>query len=96
LQLAQEQERRKQAEQKATENKAKYDAAIQLARAAMQQKKFAEARQQFQMAAQTLRTDEAVNGAKQADDELAKANAAALAAQPLRKSRSRRPRGFSA
>ncbi len=81
LQLAQEQERRKQAELAAAGNKAKYETAIKLARAAMQERKFADAKLQFQIAAQTLRTDEAINGAKQADDELARAQAAALAAK---------------
>lgn len=80
-QLVQEQQRRQQAELKAAENKAKYDTAIKLARAAMQQQRFAEAKQQFQLASATLRTDEAINGVKQADDELAKAQAAVAAAQ---------------
>jgi tetratricopeptide (TPR) repeat protein len=80
-QLTLEKERRQQAELKAAENKAKYDTAIRLARAAMKEKKFAEAKQQFVVASQTLRTDEAINGVKQADDELASAQAALQAAQ---------------
>lgn len=80
-QLAQEQERRRQAEIAAAENKAKYETAINLARAAMKQRKFAEAKQQFQLAAQTVRTDEAINGQRQAEDEIAKAQAAANAAR---------------
>ena len=77
--LALEQERSRKAEAAAAENKAKYETAIGLARTAMKQRKFAEAKQQFQVASQTLQTDEAVNGLKQADNELATAQAAMVA-----------------
>ena len=80
-QLLAEQERRRQAEVEAAQNKAKYDTAIAQARAAMAAKKFDEAKQQFQIASLSLRTDESIAGLRQAQDEAAKIQAAALAAR---------------
>ncbi|MCE9530526.1 MAG: hypothetical protein K8T89_05255 [Planctomycetes bacterium] len=79
-QLAAEQKRRQQAEIEAAQHKAKHDTAINLGRAAMREKKFAEARRQFQLASATLNSDEAAIGLKQANDEMAQEKAAADAA----------------
>ena len=89
-QLAAEQERRQQAELQAAQNKAKYDETLRQANAALTARNFAVAKQHFQLAAQTLHTDEAVIGLRQADDELAKSQAAADAARKSQEEQQRK------
>ncbi|HKB00873.1 MAG TPA: tetratricopeptide repeat protein, partial [Gemmataceae bacterium] len=75
-QLAKEEERRKQAEADASERKAKYQASIAKAREAMNGRQYAAAATSFRLASQTMQTDEAAAGLKQAETELAKVAAA--------------------
>jgi tetratricopeptide (TPR) repeat protein len=89
-QLAAERERRVKAEQEAASNKAKYEAAMKQARAALAEKRYDEAKSQFQIASLTLRTDDAVQGLRQADDEIAKAKAVTDAARQAREAQQKK------
>jgi tetratricopeptide (TPR) repeat protein len=77
--LAAERERRIAAEAKAKENQDKYQQALRTAKAAMAEKKYDQAVSQYRLASLTVQTDEAANGLKQAQDALARAQAAAKA-----------------
>jgi tetratricopeptide (TPR) repeat protein len=77
--LAAERERRLAAEAEAKRNQQKYQQAVRFAREAMARRNYGEAVNQFRLASLTVRTDEAITGLKQAEEELAKSQAAAKA-----------------
>ncbi|WP_020468537.1 tetratricopeptide repeat protein [Zavarzinella formosa] len=76
-QLAQEELRRKQLEEQNASLQVKYQAALAKAREAMKSRQYDEAVVSYKLASNTLRTEEANNGLREATDLLAKAKAEA-------------------
>jgi hypothetical protein len=76
-QLAQEEQKRKQLEVQNAQLKVKYQAALAKAQDAMKANRYDEAVTSFRLASQTIQTDEAEGGLKQAQAELAKVKIAA-------------------
>lgn len=76
-QLAKEAEAKKQLEIENAKLQAKYTTALRAGRAALQQRNYPEAVTSFKLAAATIPSDEANRGLRDAQDQLAKANAAA-------------------
>ena len=74
-QLAKEEQRRKQLEEENAKLQVKYQAALAKARSAMQARQYDEAVVSYKLASNTIRTEEASNGLREATDLLAKAKA---------------------
>jgi len=75
-QLAQEEQKSKQLEEQNAKLRTKYQTTLAKAQSAMKEQKFDEAVTSFRLASQTMQTDEAEAGLKQAQAELNKAKAA--------------------
>ena len=83
-QLVAERERSQKIEAESAQNQLRHDEAIRAATTAMAARNFEQGKQQFELAAQAKRTQEAIDGIRRANDEIAKgllANEAARKAQ---------------
>ncbi len=93
--LATAQAQRQRADQLASANQAKHDAAIKAAHIAMDNKNYPEGKREFEIAARLKSTKESTDGIRWANDEIAKGQQASAAAQKAQQEQQKKDAEFT-